>query len=195
MSPPPLQGRGEKEKCLPRITPLTAPYPESMVATLDRLTPEGGEAPMIFRIVGTSERALKKFFDGALLDKGPLPMRERELVIFRTAAQIGADYEWGMHAALYAERCDIGEDELNALAKRSPDEGGWSEANAAMLAAVDELVETRHLTDESFARLSDYFTSDQIMEIVQLVGFYNAVAIIVGAFDISPEPGTPPIPR
>ncbi len=86
-----------------RITPLSQPYPDALAAALNALTPDGGDAPMLFRIIGTSERAWQKFIGGSLLDKGPLPMRERELVIFRTAARIGADYEWGMHATLFAE--------------------------------------------------------------------------------------------
>lgn len=150
---------------------------------------------MIFRIVGTSERALEKFFGGALLDKGPLPIRERELVIFRTAANIGAEYEWGMHAALFAERCNVSEEQLSALAKSPPTAECWSASEAAMLATVDLLIDKRHLDADEFAALAEHFTNDQIMEIVQLVAFYQGVALIVGAFDIPRESGTPAIPH
>ncbi|NNC71467.1 MAG: carboxymuconolactone decarboxylase family protein [Sphingomonadaceae bacterium] len=149
---------------------------------------------MLFRIVGTSERALDKFLKGALLDRGPLPIRERELVVFRTAAQIGADYEWGMHAAIFAERCDIDETQLDALAKQGDDADCWTEAEAALIASVDALIARRKFSDAEFDRLAVHFPSDQIMEIVQLVGFYQSVALIIGAFDIAPEPGTPTIP-
>ncbi|MEM8696952.1 MAG: carboxymuconolactone decarboxylase family protein [Pseudomonadota bacterium] len=184
----------DKETTLPRIAPLTQPYPEALAPALNALTPEGGEAPMLFRIIGTSERAWKKFADGSLIDKGPLPMRERELVIFRTAARIGADYEWGMHVRLFAEQCDIGEQELEALAKKDAESGNWSQAEAALIATVDILIDRRHLDDEEFARISAHFSSDQLLEIVQLVGFYQGLALIIGTFDIPREPGTPPIP-
>lgn len=180
---------------MPRIAPLTSPYPETLAASLNALTPEHGEAPMIFRIVGTSERALDKFLKGALLDKGPLPMRERELVIFRTAAQIGADYEWGMHAAIFAERCDIDEGQLHALACEHADGSGWSEHETALIASVDALIANRKLSNAEYDRLAAHFDSDQILEIVMLVGFYQSVALIIGAFDIAPEPGTPHIPK
>jgi alkylhydroperoxidase family enzyme len=169
-----------------RITPLTHPYPDALKVALERLTPEGGEAPMLFRVVGTSQRAWDKFIAGSLLDPGPLPMRERELVIFRTAAQIGADYEWGMHETLFAERCSIDRSELDALAKLGPDDANWSDADAALLATVDALIDHRHLSDDEFARISPHFSSDQILEIVQLVGFYQGVALIIGAFGIPP---------
>ena len=70
-----------------RIAPLSQPYPPAFVAALGRMTPAGGEAPMLFRILGTSQRAWEKFTAGSLLDRGPLPMRDRELTIFRTAAR------------------------------------------------------------------------------------------------------------
>ncbi|MGP1281752.1 MAG: carboxymuconolactone decarboxylase family protein [Parasphingopyxis sp.] len=177
-----------------RIAPLARPYPEALAPALDALTPEGGEAPMLFRIIGTSERAWQKFAGGSLLDRGPLPMRERELVIFRTAARIGAHYEWGMHAALFAERCDIDAEQLKALAKKDAESVGWSDAEAALIATVDILIDRRHLDNEEFARISAHFSSEQLLEIVQLVGFYQGVALIIGTFDIPPEPGTPPIP-
>ncbi|WP_299323547.1 carboxymuconolactone decarboxylase family protein [Parasphingopyxis sp.] len=177
-----------------RIAPLSEPYPEALAPAFDALTPDDVPPPMLFRIIGTSERAWKKFADGSLLDKGPLPMRERELVIFRTAARIGSEYEWGMHAALFAERCGIDAEQLEALAKKDTESGGWSDADAALIATVDILIERRHLDDEEFARVSAHFTSDQLFEIVQLVGFYQGVAMIIGTFDIPPEAGTPPIP-
>lgn len=177
-----------------RIAPLARPYPEALAPALNALTPEGGDAPMLFRIIGTSQRAWEKFAGGSLLDKGPLPMRERELVIFRTAARIGADYEWGMHANLFAERCAIDHDQLEALAKKDAKSGGWSESDAALIATVDILIDRRHLDDAEFARISEHFSSDQIFEIVQLVAFYQGVALIIGTFDIPQEPGTSPIP-
>ncbi len=177
-----------------RITPLAQPYPAALAPALNRLTPRDGEAPMLFRIVGTSQRAWDKFTAGSLLDKGPLPIRERELVIFRTAARIGADYEWGMHAALFAQRCGIDDDQLDALAKLGADEGGWGVPDAALVATVDALIDDRRLSNTQYKRLAAHFTTEQQLEIVQLVGFYQGVALIVGAFDIRPEPGTPHIP-
>lgn len=178
-----------------RIEPLSRPYPEALRPALDRLTPDGGDTPMLFRTIGASPRAWEKFAAGSLLDKGPLPMRERELAIFRTAARCGSDYEWGMHAALFADRCGIEEAQLQALAAAKADEGGWGDADAALIATVDALIDRRALDDPEFSRLAAHFTSDQMLEIVQLVGFYQGVALIVGAFAIPAEPGTPPIPR
>ena len=48
-------------------------------------------------------RAWDKFRAGSLLDRGPLSLREREIVIDRTCALTGCEYEWGVHVALFAK--------------------------------------------------------------------------------------------
>lgn len=47
-------------------------------------------------------RLLKRWsaFGGMLLAGGALPARDREVLILRTAANTGADYEWGHHLPL-----------------------------------------------------------------------------------------------
>ncbi|MBA3897335.1 MAG: carboxymuconolactone decarboxylase family protein [Sphingomonadaceae bacterium] len=159
---------------------------------MTRRTLPDGRTPMLFRVIGTSPRAWGKFIAGSLLDPGPLSMRARELAIFRTAARIGADYEWGMHATLFAERCAIDEAQLLALAGKGDHD--WTADEAALIATVDALIDDRHLSDTQHARMAEHFTPEQQLEIVQLVGFYQAVGLIVGAFAIPPEPGTPHIP-
>ena len=177
-----------------RITPLSPPYDTDVAPSMARRTLPDGTAPMLFRVVATSPRAWKKFIAGSLLDPGPLSMRLRELVIFRTAARVGADYEWGMHATLFAERCAIDARQLDALALSPPDDPLWSPAETALLATVDALIDDRHLSDAQHAHMAAHFTPEQQLEIVQLVGFYQGVALIVGAFAIPAEAGTPHIP-
>ena len=176
---------------MPRIPPLEPPYGADVAPSMAKRTLADGTVPMLFRVIGSSPRAWTKFIAGSLLDPGPLSMRLRELVIFRTAARIGADYEWGMHATLFAGRCAIDQDQLDALAGGSY---AWPADEAALIATVDALIDRRHLTDAEHARMAAHFSPDQQIEIVQLVGFYQAVGLIVGAFDIPPEAGTPHIP-
>lgn len=178
----------------PRIPPSSPPYAADIAPSMTRRTLPDGTSPMLFRVIASSPRAWGKFIAGSMLDPGPLSMRDRELVIFRTAARIGADYEWGMHATLFAERCAIDAAQLGALAKGTPDDQIWSDAERALIATVDALVADRHLSDDQYARMAAHFTPDQQLEIVQLVGFYQGVGLIVGAFGIQPEVGTPHIP-
>ena len=154
--------------------------------------PEGAEPLLLFRTMAVSPRAWTKMAAASLLDKGPLPLREREIVIHRTAARCVC--EWGVHAVLFAQRAGLDEDQLLATAAESVDSALWSEAEAVLLETVDALILCKALDDMEFARLSRHFSNDQILEIIQLVAFYHGVALICGALDLAPEPGTPKLP-
>ncbi len=156
--------------------------------------PPGARPLNLFRALGTSQRAWAKFAAGSLLDKGPLPLREREIVIHRTCARCGCSYEWGVHAALFAARAGLTEAQLADTAAAAPDAALWSEAETLLLSTADALIDRRKLTQVEFAALQAYFAPEQILEIVQLVAFYTGVSMICGALDLEPEPGTPALP-
>ena len=159
-----------------------------------RIMPPGVEPLALFRTIATSPRAWAKLSAGSLLDKGPLPLREREIVIDRTAARCGCDYEWGIHAAMFGARAGLGEAQLRDTAAAMPDPGLWTEAETALLGSVDALLDRRRLTDDEFDTLRGHFSEEQILEIVQLVAFYHGVALICGALALAPEPGMPTLP-
>ena len=87
-----------------RITPAEPPYEPAIAAELERIMPPGVPPLMLFRTMAQSPRIFAKMFAGGLLDKGPLGLRQREIVIDRTTARLGCEYEWGVHIALFAER-------------------------------------------------------------------------------------------
>ena len=66
--------------------------------------PPGVPPLVLFRTMARSPRVFAKMFAGGLLDKGPLSLRQREIVIDRTTARLGCEYEWGVHIAFFAER-------------------------------------------------------------------------------------------
>jgi alkylhydroperoxidase family enzyme len=179
---------------LSRIGLLPEPYPDWFAQAMARIMPPGADPLRLFRAVGTSPRAWQKFAGGSLLDKGPLPLREREIVIHRTAARCGCFYEWGVHAASFAARAGLSEAQLADTAADVPDPELWSESEAALLRTADALIARKKLGDMEFAELRTYFVPEQILEIVQLVAFYTGVSMICGALDLEPEPGTPALP-
>ena len=70
---------------MPRIAPLEPPYEPEIQGQFDRIM-RGAPPLMLFRVVASSARAWEKFRAGSLLDRGPLTLREREIVIDRTCA-------------------------------------------------------------------------------------------------------------
>jgi len=119
---------------------------------------------------------------GQVLFATTLSERQRELVVLRVAALRRADYEWRQHALLAAD-AGIGADELAAVAE-GPDAPTWSAPEAAMLRAVDELVERATLSGATWSALVAAFSTEQLMDLVFTVGTYDLLAMAIGAFGV-----------
>src|SRR5258708_22936193 len=94
----------ERSPAMTRISPAEPPYEPAIAAELERIMPPGVPPLMLFRTMAKSPRIFAKMFAGGLLDKGPLGLRQREIVIDRTTARLGCAYEWGVHVASPAGR-------------------------------------------------------------------------------------------
>src|ERR1044071_5735997 len=122
----------------PRIAPLDRPYPPEIQAQFDRIM-RGAPPLMLFRVMAGHSRAWEKMQAGGLLDRGPLSLREREIVIDRTCALNGCEYEWGVHAAIFAGPAKLSEEQVRATVREPADAPCWSAAEQALIAAVDAL--------------------------------------------------------
>jgi len=177
-----------------RLAPLDPPYAADIQASFDAIMPPGAPPLLLFRTLATSQRAWKKFRAGSLLDRGPLSLRQRELVIDRACARAGCEYEWGVHINAFAAAAKLTEPEVAATAAVPLDPAAWTPAEAALLAAVDALHERSCWTDAEHAALAAHYDSDQILEIILLCGFYRTVAYVCGGLDLPLEPGAARFP-
>ncbi|WJR79427.1 carboxymuconolactone decarboxylase family protein [Bradyrhizobium sp. NP1] len=169
-----------------RIAPLEPPYPADVQAQFDRIM-RGAPPLMLFRVMAGHARAWEKFRAGSLLDRGPLPLREREIVIDRTCALNKCEYEWGVHVAFFADAAELTEAQVRATVLGPADAPCWSAAEQALLAAVDALHHRATLGDAEFAALSAYYDADQILEIMVLCGFYRTVSYLANGLALSLE--------
>jgi alkylhydroperoxidase family enzyme len=172
-----------------RIAPAPRPYEPDMEATLDKLMPEGVEALSLFRVLARNPRVFRRFMAGGLLDRGSLTMRDRELVIDRTTARCGAEYEWGVHVAFFGPRVELTAEQIAAtVAPHGTLAPCWSAREAALLSLVDALVDTRGASDEIWARAREHLTEEQLLEVIVLTGQYVMVSTLANALCLSPEP-------
>jgi alkylhydroperoxidase family enzyme len=177
-----------------RVEPLTKPYPAPFDAAMKVLM-RGADPLVLFTTLAKHDRAWSKFSGGSLLDKGsPLSLRQREIVIDRTTAKCGCEYEWGIHVAGFAGHVGLDEAQITATVHGDPDENLWNAEEQTLLATVDALLDHKKLSDEQWARLRDHFNEAQALEIIQLVAFYHGVALICGALDFPNEPNAPRFP-
>src|SRR5689334_24409852 len=119
----------------PRVAPLQPPYPPEIQEQFDRIM-RGAPPLLLFRVMAGHARAWEKFRAGGLLDRGPLSLREREIVIDRTCALNSCEYEWGVHVATFADAARLTTDEIRATVHDDADARCWSEAEKALVAAV-----------------------------------------------------------
>jgi alkylhydroperoxidase family enzyme len=128
----------------------------------------------------------KKFRAGSLLDRGPLTLREREIVINRTGALTKCEYEWGIHIAIFALSARLTDEEVRATAIQGAAAPCWSAAERAMHEAVEALHHRATLTDAEYKAMSAHF-DDKILEILLLCGFYRTMAYLTNGLAVPLE--------
>src|SRR5258708_16549492 len=121
-----------------RIAPLEPPYAPEIREQFDRIM-RGAPPRMLSRVIAVNARAWEKFRAGSLLDRGPLSLREREIVIDRTCARTGCEYEWGVHISAFAGAAHLTDSQVRATVLEGADAPCWSAAEPALIPAVDAL--------------------------------------------------------
>lgn len=170
----------------PRIPPLPeSEWDDDVRSLLD------GRAINIFTTLVRHPGLYRRWlpFAGKLLMRGRLEARERELVILRTAWNCQAEYEWGQHV-LIAREAGLSDDEIRRL-REDVGAGGWSEAEAGLLRAADELHRDAAISDETWSRLSARYDEPQLIELCMLIGHYHMVAFTLNGLRVQREDGVP----
>jgi alkylhydroperoxidase family enzyme len=170
----------------PRVTPREPPYPEPVQAALDRIMPAGVPPLALFRTLARNQRVFLRVMAGGLLDRGSIGLREREIVIDRTCARCGSEYEWGVHVAFFAERAGLTAAQVAATA--TGDEGAFPERERLLLRLVDALHDEARVGDELWAALRAHWSEEQLIELVALTGFYHLISFATNALRIPLEP-------
>jgi alkylhydroperoxidase family enzyme len=149
--------------------------------------PPGLEPLLLFRTLAKSPRVFGKIFAGGFLDKGPLSLRQREILIDRTTARLGCEYEWGVHVALFGERVRFGEAEIAALVHGPANAACWSADERALIALVDDLVDHRTIADATWQAASAHFDEAQLLEAIAIVGFYHTISFLCRGLNLPLE--------
>jgi AhpD family alkylhydroperoxidase len=152
----------------------------------------GGEPPRVFTTMARHRVLFRRWmgFAGKLMPGGKLPRVEAELVILRVAHRTGSEYEWAQHEQL-AELAGLTKEEI-ARVKLGSEAPGWSERQALMLAAVDELLGDNRIGDELWARLVPHFDEIELIELCVLTGHYAMLAMTLNSLAVVPDPISDP---
>jgi 4-carboxymuconolactone decarboxylase len=137
----------------------------------------------IFKVLMHNPKLAKRWtvFAGHVLQKQSVPFRERELLILRIGWLNQAEYEWAQHVEI-AKRGGLTEAEIERI-KQGP-KAGWSEHEAALLQAADDLFEHSVLSDATWAALSKKYSTEQMIDVVFTIGQYNMVSWALNSFGV-----------
>jgi len=170
-----------------RIEPASPPYEPAIAEALGRIMPPGLDPLVLFRTMARSPRVFAKMFAGGLLDKGAISLRQREVVIDRTTARLGCEYEWGVHVALFATKVGFGPAEIAATVHGDADAACWAADEQALVAVVDDLVDRRTIGEATWTRAREHFEEAQMLEVIALVGYYHTISFLCRGLDLPLE--------
>ncbi len=175
----------------PRLDPVEPPYDDATAAAVEAL----GPPIALFRVFARRpERAQAIHGWGSyyMSRRSALSLRHRELVIDRTTARCQAEYEWGIHVAVFADKAGLTSAQVASLAAGGPDDDCWSEpSDRAVLRAVDALHDTASLSDAAWAELTGPVGEEGAIDLLLICGWYHAIAFVANAVRLPGEPGTP----
>jgi alkylhydroperoxidase family enzyme len=126
---------------------------------------------------------------GTAIFTGKIPARERELAVLRIGWLLRAPYEWGEHVGI-GRRYGLTKEEISRVIEGSG-ASGWTEHEAAILRAVEEMLANQMVSDATWAVLAKTWDEQQLLEFPMMVGQYVCTAIVQNTLRIRLEKGNP----
>jgi alkylhydroperoxidase family enzyme len=187
--------RGKKMSDVCRIEPLHPPYVGEVAERLEAMMPPGVPPIRLFRTFAKNLPMAKAMgpWGGYELSKHPsLSMRDREIVIDRTCARCGCEYEWGVHIAFFAERVGLTSQQVSSLTHGEATDACWTnDRDRLLIEAVDAMHDTGRVNDDLFARIGFVFSEEQVLDLTMLCGWYHAISFTANVAGVELEEGAP----
>jgi alkylhydroperoxidase family enzyme len=170
-----------------RIEPSSPPYPPEIRKLFDVVMPSGMDPLVLFRVMARSDRLFPRFMRAGVLDEGPVPIRDREIVIHRTTARCRAEYEWGVHVNAFGRPLGLGEDVLRATVAGGAEDPAFDARQSVLVRLCDELHDTHTISDDCWAALREHFDEMQVLELIYTAGMYTTVSFLVNGLQLENE--------
>lgn len=123
-----------------------------------------------------------------------LPDRVREMVIIRTAWLGFGENEWAQHVRMSKKAGQLTEAEIDALCE-GPDAPAWSDADAAIVRAVDEMCADKKVSDATWSALEKQFSTEQLIDFTFTVGTYDMHCTVFNTLGLELDRGMQGFPE
>jgi 4-carboxymuconolactone decarboxylase len=182
-----------------RIAPLQPPYAASVESMLAKWMPPASDAePLrLFRTLAVHEQLMSRMRPlgaGILGSSALVAPQLREVVIHRTCALTGAQYEWGVHAVAFGAPLGLSATQLHSTVRGDWRDQCWEPDQASVLRLADELHATSTISDELWRELAARFDEAQLVELIVTVGWYHVIAYICNGLRVLAEEWAPAFP-
>lgn len=111
-----------------------------------------------------------------------LPPRLSELAILVVGAHWRSGFEWHVHAPI-AESAGVGRAAIEAI-KRGASPLFEKVDEQVLYTFVAELVATRQVSDENYARAIGQFGVKTVVELVGILGYYTLISMTINVFRV-----------
>ena len=174
---------------------------QERVAPFERLTspriaiPDDHEGAISHRhMCPESNDACRRYvaYVGYFVRNATIPTRERELLILRTAWLSRGDYIWGRHNVI-GQDAGLTTEEISRVTT-GPDAAGWSDFDAALLRASDDLNARRFVADATWNTLAQRYSESQLREVVMIVGNYTQLSMFHNTLGAQLDEGVEGLP-
>jgi alkylhydroperoxidase family enzyme len=178
-----------------RIEPLSPPYDREAAAYLATTMPAGQEPIRLFRTIAVNLGMATAMWPWARHELGrslTISLREREILIDRTCARCGCEYEWGVHVSFFRERAGFSDAQVTSLTSGDASDPCWDvQAERLLIRVADELHDHSDVGPELWDALAHAYDQAQLLDILLLCGWYHAVSFVATAARIEPESWAP----
>jgi 4-carboxymuconolactone decarboxylase len=158
-----------------------------------RMEQRGGQVLNIHKVMAHCPNVGRAFLrlGNAILFRGSVPPKLRELAILRVGDLAEATYEWTQHVPI-GLRAGLTEQQIKAL-HQWKDSPLFSDQERAILRYTDEVAQNIRVSEETFKAVSDFLTEEQVVELTTTIGYYEMVSRILEALEIELEENKQPL--
>ena len=121
-----------------------------------------------------------------------LPDAVRELAIITTAREFDCAYEWAAHEPI-AREAGVRDEAIDVVADReAPDD--LTETEALVVNYGRHLLGDHSVPDALFEDARAEFGVEGVVELTATMGYYNMIACVLNAFEVTPGEGSSELP-
>ncbi|MFQ5608766.1 MAG: carboxymuconolactone decarboxylase family protein [Woeseiaceae bacterium] len=139
----------------------------------------------IHALIANHPPLLKAWWDfrNYIVSGGALGTRNAELVILRTAWHAGCSYEWASHV-VRGMAAGLSLTEIERV-KAGPVDPDWSDTDALILRAVDNLNDTGALQPRTFSPLVAALGNDAVLDLIAIRGTYAMLGDMLSTYGVA----------